>query len=536
MIARNKRRYVNSRMGGAGILADQQPVLAKTIIDPDLPDSSLDAELASFVASATDRALFLTAPDGRIASWNRGAELLTGWRPEQVKGQSVALLYTVQDSGTGKPLSDRAAAAASTSPLRFEAWRIRKDGSEFLADVTIFALRNEDGSIRGFGQSVQDVTSRKATEQGLAEREMHVRSILATVPDAMVVIDERGVIVSFSAAAERLFGFTEAEVAGRNISMLMPNPDHDRHDDYIARYLASGERRIIGIGRVVVGRRRDGSSFPMELSVGEVNADGYRIFTGFIRDLTEQQQSELKLKELQSELIHVSRVSAMGTMASTLAHELNQPLTAIANYMEAARELLERPGEDVREYIEEAIEQSAKEALRAGQIVRRLRDFVARGEMTRRVESLPAMIEDASRLALTGARERGVRAFFHLDPAASEAFVDRVQIQQVLVNLIRNGVDAIGDRKIRDITISTSREPNGMIRLSVADTGAGLDPELAPQLFQAFASTKESGMGLGLSICRTIVEAHGGRIWVEDNPGGGTIFHFTVQSGETDDE
>lgn len=305
-------------MGGAGILADQRRVHAKTIIDPDLPDSSLDAELASFVASATDRALFLTAPDGRIASWNRGAELLTGWRPDQVKGQSVALLYTVQDSGAGKPLGDRAAAAASTSPLRFEAWRIRKDGSEFLADVTIFALRNQDGSIRGFGQSVQDVTSRKATEQGLAEREMHVRSILATVPDAMVVIDERGVIVSFSAAAERLFGFNEAEVVGRNISMLMPNPDHDRHDDYIARYLASGERRIIGIGRVVVGRRRDGSSFPMELSVGEVNANGYRIFTGFIRDLTEQQQSELKLKELQSELIHVSRVSAMGTMASTL--------------------------------------------------------------------------------------------------------------------------------------------------------------------------------------------------------------------------
>jgi two-component system sensor kinase FixL len=182
------------------------------------------------------------------------------------------------------------------------------------------------------------------------------------------------------------------------------------------------------------------------------------------------------------------------------------------------------------------VEEGAKEALRAGQIVRRLRDFVARGEVAQHVENLPAMIEDAGRLALAGARERGVRTFLKLDPKAREAFVDRVQIQQVLVNLIRNGVDAIAERKVRDITVSTACEPSGMIRVSVADTGAGLDPALAPQLFQAFASSKEGGMGLGLSICRTIVEAHGGRIWAEDNVGGGTIFHFTIQSGEPDDE
>jgi two-component system sensor kinase FixL len=506
------------------------------IIDTNLPTASLDAELAHFVESATDRALFLTSPDGLIASWNRGAELLTGWRAEEVRGRSVALLYAPREVSIGRPMSDRTAAAAQNSPLRIEAWRVRKDGSEFLADVTIFALRNADGSIRGFGQSVHDVTARKAIEQGLAQSELHVRSILATVPNAMIVIDERGVIVSFSAAAERLFGYVEADVVGRNVSFLMPNPDHDRHDEYISRYLATGERRIIGIGRIVVGQRRDGSSFPMELSVGEVNADGHRIFTGFIRDLTDEQQAELKLKELQSELIHVSRVSAMGTMASTLAHELNQPLTAIANYMEAASDLLDRPDEQVAEFVKEAVQETAKEALRAGQIVRRLRDFVARGEVAKHVEDLPAMIEDASRLALTGARERGVRAFFNLDPRTREAFVDRVQIQQVLVNLIRNGVEAIADQAVRDITVSTTMEPNGMIRISVADTGAGVDPDLAPQLFQAFATTKEGGMGLGLSICRTIVEAHGGRIWTEDNVGGGTIFHFTILNGEPDDE
>lgn len=520
-------RVPQSRSGGVNDV---------TAIDPGLPDASLDAELALFVESATDRALFLLSPDGRIASWNRGAELLTGWREKEVRGRAVDLLYSPRDVTNGKPAADRAANEASASPLRSEAWRIRKDGSEFLADVTMFTLRNDDGSVRGFGQSVHDITSRKAMEQGLAQSELHVRSILATVPSAMIVIDERGQIVSFSAAAERLFGFAESELVGRNVSVLMPNPDHDRHDDYISRYMATGERRIIGIGRIVVGQRRDGSTFPMELSVGEVNADGHRIFTGFIRDLSDQQRAELRLKELQSELIHVSRVSAMGTMASTLAHELNQPLTAIANYMEAARELVERPDEEACALVKEAVDEAAKEALRAGQIVRRLRDFVARGEVSQQVEPLPAMIEDASRLALTGARERGVRAFFKLDPAAKEAFVDRVQIQQVLVNLIRNAVEAIAASDHRDVTISTARESNGMIRVSVADTGTGLDPELALQLFQAFASTKEGGMGLGLSICRTIVEAHGGRIWAEANAGAGTVFHFTIQSGEPVDE
>ncbi|HEX7693076.1 MAG TPA: PAS domain S-box protein [Sphingomonas sp.] len=522
-------------MGDFGRLVDQGRVHDMNIIDPDLPGISLERELASFVDQATDRALFLTSPDGRIASWNRGAERLTGWLLEQVRGRPVDLFYTQRDVATNRPAADREQAAKS-SPLRAETWRIRKDGSEFLADVTIFALRNDEGSIRGFGHSAHDVTARKATEQGLAQSELHVRSILATVPSAMVVIDERGIIVSFSAAAERLFGYAEAELVGRNISVLMPNPDQDRHDDYIAHYLATGTRRIIGIGRIVVGKRRDGSSFPMELSVGEVNADGHRIFTGFIRDLTDQQRSELRLKELQSELIHVSRVSAMGTMASTLAHELNQPLTAIANYMEAAGELLDRSDESGRIFVREAVGEAAKEALRAGQIVRRLRDFVARGEVAKHVENLPAIIEDASRLALTGARERGVRAFFDLDPAASEGFIDRVQIQQVLVNLIRNGVEAIAGRDVRDITVSTARVANGLIRISVADTGRGIDPAQLPQLFEAFSSTKEGGMGLGLSICRTIVEAHGGRIWAEANAGGGSIFHFTIQSGGPDDD
>lgn len=499
-------------------------------------DRSQAENFLLFVQGAIDRAFLLLDVEGRVTAWMPGAEALLKWRAVEIMGESFSVLYTDADVGAGQPAADLAA-VAQRSPQREEAWRTRKGGAEFLADVTTVALRNQDGSLRGYAQSIFDITTRRAVEQGLASSEQHVRSILATVPSAMIVIDERGSILSFSAAAERLFGYKEEEVRGRNVNMLMPHGDRERHDDYLNHYLETGERRIIGIGRIVVGLRRDGSEFPMELSVGEALSNGHRIFTGFIRDLSAQQRSELQLKELQSELIHVSRVSAMGTMASTLAHELNQPLTAVANYLEGARDLLGQPlDEEALALVREAVEEGAREALRAGHIVRRLRDFVARGEVERKVENLPEIIDAAARLALIGAGERGVRAFYELDPAAANVIVDRVQIQQVLVNLMRNAVEALAGRPVRDVTVSTSRDPNGMVRVAIADTGPGLDPGI--ELFQAFASTKDHGMGLGLSICRTIIEAHGGRIWAEPRHGGGTVFQFTVLSadGEEEDE
>ena len=493
------------------------------------------ADFLLFIQSATDRALFLTDAGGVITAWTPGAEALTGWTGAAAVGQPLSILYAEREAAEQRPARDREQAEAA-GMLRVEGWHVRRDGSEFFAETTFVALREAEGGLRGFGVSIADITARKAAEQALEQSELHVRSILATVPDAMVVIDERGVILSFSAAAERLFGYAEAELVGRNISILMPRHDAARHDDYIRHYLDTGERRIIGIGRIIVGRRRDGSEFPMELSVGEARSDGHRIFTGFIRDLTERQRAELRLKELQSELVHVSRVSAMGTMASTLAHELNQPLTAITNYMEGARDLLDRPDPDALALVREAVSEGAAEALRAGNIVRRLRDFVSRREVAQKVEFLPRLIDEAARLALIGARERGVRALFDLDPQAERIVGDRIQIQQVLVNLLRNAVEALDGREVRDITVSTRRAANGMVCVSVADTGPGLDPDIA--LFQAFSSGKEGGMGLGLSICRTIVEAHGGRIWSEPQAEGGAVFRFTLMSadGEEEDE
>ncbi|WP_298213677.1 sensor histidine kinase [Acidocella sp.] len=363
------------------------------------------------------------------------------------------------------------------------------------------------------------------------DREAHLHSILDTVPDAMVVIDEAGIIQTFSAAAERLFGYAAAEVAGLNVSLLMPSPYREHHDQYLARYLATGEKRIIGASRVVIGRRKNGTTLPIELYIGETKADqGRRAFTGFMRDLTERQEIQARLHELQSELAHMSRFTAMGEMASTLAHELNQPLTAIATYLNGCKRLLGRGKAENEALLREGIERAAEQALRAGQIIRRLREFVSRGETERRAENLPKLTEEASALAMIGARETGIGVSFVFSPECPLVIADKVQIQQVLVNLIRNAMEAVQESETRDILVTTRPQADGLVRVEVADTGPGIAPEIRGRLFQPFITSKSQGMGVGLSVSRTIVEAHGGRLWAEPRPGGGTLFAFTLRA------
>ena len=233
--------------------------------------------------------------------------------------------------------------------------------------------------------------------------------ISATVPDAMVLIDDMGTILSFSAAAEKMFGYAESEVVGENVSMLMPSPDRERHDSYLRSYRDTGIRKIIGIGRVTTARHRDGNTFPIELSVGEAWVDDIRIFTGCIHDLTERREADMRLRDLQTELAHVGRLSEMGTLASSLAHELNQPLTAISSYCEGANELLK--GDPAREQLDmarEALRDAARQAIHAGQIVRRMRDFLSHGETVHRIEELSRLVTEANALALVGTREHGI--------------------------------------------------------------------------------------------------------------------------------
>ncbi|HET6970737.1 MAG TPA: PAS domain S-box protein [Phenylobacterium sp.] len=375
----------------------------------------------------------------------------------------------------------------------------------------------------------KDAAAVRSVVDDLKAREAHVNSILDTVPDAMIVIDDHGIMHSFSSAAERQFGWLASEAIGRNVSILMPEPYRAAHDSYLARYLSTGERRIIGIGRVVVGERKDGSTFPMELAVGEMKSGDQRYFTGFVRDLTERQAAERRLQDLQGELVHVSRLSALGEMASALAHELNQPLTAATNFMKGCLILARRDPID-RARLEDMISQGADQALRAGQIIRRLRDFVAKGEADRRLEHLPTLLEEAGALAMVGARERSVRLRFEIDPKIDLVLADKVQIQQVALNLIRNAIEAMEDCPRRDLVVGARIISQDMVEVWVSDTGHGISPEVAEQLFQPFMTTKVHGMGIGLSISRTIIEAHGGRIWVEANPEGGAVFRFTLRS------
>jgi len=357
----------------------------------------------------------------------------------------------------------------------------------------------------------------------------HLRSILATVPDAMIVIDEQGLIISFSAAAEKMFGYAESDVMGENVSMLMPSPDRERHDQYLDHYRKTGERKIIGIGRVTTARHRDGYAFPIELAIGEARIGERRIFTGFIHDISARRQAESRLRDLQSELAHVGRVTEMASFASSLAHELNQPLTAIANYCEAARDLVpDANGDEAIIMLREALGEAAKEAIRAGQIVQRLREFVRHGESARAPEAISRIVTEASALALVGSREQGIEGQIQLDSDVENVFVDRIQIQQVLTNLIRNAVDAMAESDLRLLTIRTQAGPAQYVTVSVEDTGCGIRETLVSRLFEPFVTSKKSGMGIGLSICRTIIEAHEGRIWCEPNDGGGTVFRFTL--------
>jgi len=403
------------------------------------------------------------------------------------------------------------------------------DGRLMMAQCNLAPLANPKGEIDTILISFQDISALNAAENKLDQANSILKSILTTIPDAMVVIDEEGLISSFSATAEKMFGYEQRDVIGQNVEILMPEPYKAAHDGYMKRYLQTGEKRIIGIGRTVVACKKDGTTFPIQLEVGEAKIGDERYFTGFIIDLTEKKQREAELQSLQADLAHASRLSAVGTLASSLAHEINQPLTAIANYLSAARDMMDGDLAANREFFREALQESVAESLRAGTIVRRLREFVSRGEINRRVLSIAQVVEDATVLGMIGAQEKGVQFSIDIAPDTNHVFVDRVQIQQVMVNLMRNAIESMVGSVQKKLHIAVTSIDDALVEIAVSDTGSGIDRELGDRIFDPFASTKGDGMGLGLSICRTIIESHGGTIRAEPNPCGGTIFRITLE-------
>lgn len=358
----------------------------------------------------------------------------------------------------------------------------------------------------------------------MSGREALLAAMVDTSSDAIITINAKGIIQSFNAAAQRLFGYLETDVLGQNVKMLMPPHFRAEHDGYLERYAQTGERHIIGIGRVVAGEKKDGSTFPLELAVGETRVEGLPVFVGFIRDLTEIQTEQRRVQELQQELFHVSRLGEMGQVASSLAHEVNQPLAAILNYLQVGKQIAEGPGDEPMRNILEKVE---AQTTRAAEIVKRLRNFIDRRDFERRPESPTKIIEEALALGVVGPSTRAARITLQLMLDAPNVDVDRVQIQQVLVNLIRNALDAMEGQQKRELAIASTLE-NDNVKIAVRDTGPGISADVRDKIFGAFVSTKPQGMGVGLSICKAIVENHGGRIWFETNESGGTTFSFTL--------
>ena len=474
----------------------------------------------ALLSAAVDGIIVIDA-QGRIQIINPACEKLFGYTPEEVVGRNVNMLmpspYREQHDGYLSHYGETG--ERRIIGIGREVMGQRKDGSTFPMYLSVGQSKAEGLDI--YVGIIRDLSDR-------VEREARLASILDTVPDGIVTIDEHGIIESFSPAAVRLFGYAPADVIGKNVAVLMPESYREQHDHYLRRYGATNEKHIIGTTRIVVGQRADGTTFPMELSVGETRFGSRRVFTGFIRDITERQGAERRFQELQAELLHVSRLSAMGQMGSALAHELNQPLTAIMNYGKAAIRTLEQINDPKTAKVLQLIGKAVDQTSRAGNIIRNLRGFVEKREANRRHENLPKIIEEAIALSLVGSADANVKVKVDLDPAMPSVLVDKVQIQQVLINLIRNGIEAMQTVTTRRLSVRSVVIDQNLAQVTIADTGPGLPKEVADRLFQPFITTKEHGMGIGLTICQAIVEAHGGRIWFEPNPGGGISFHFQL--------
>ncbi len=350
-------------------------------------------------------------------------------------------------------------------------------------------------------------------------------------PDPVFAKDREGRLVLLNAATARVFGVGKAAALGRRDRDLLPAEQAAAIEDIDRRVMATGEAHVVeetvtepGKGpRVFVSAKA-----PWRDAQGRVMG-----VVGIARDTTEQQKAEARLREMQAEVLHVSRLSEMGALATALAHELNQPLTAVANFADAARRLLAggtaAADPDLLEAARGAMADAVDQAVRAGRIVRRLREFVGRGDTDKRPSDVDALVEESAALALVGARERGVEARLEFDPGIPPVLADRLQIQQVVVNLVRNAVEAMQDAPRRELIVATAMlSDERAVAINVADTGPGLAEEVVARLFEPFVTTKRQGMGVGLSICSSIIESHGGRLTAAPNPGGGTVFRVAL--------
>jgi PAS domain S-box-containing protein len=495
-------------------------------------DNNTDYLLDAVTNVLNDANLIVHGEDGVISRWTDGCEQLYGWTAEEAIGKTVHEILSTQFP---ESLEDIRRHVREHHHWQGEVVHRHKGGHSVVVASRWVAVNPSPGDPTIIIQTNNDVTEMKRVQTNLAEREAHLRSILDTVPEAMVVIDEVGTITSFSAAAQRLFGFSPDEVAGRNVKMLMPSPDREAHDGYISRYLDTGERRIIGYGRVVTGQRKDGSTFPMELAVGEALTDGKRIFTGFIRDLTSRHKIEDELRQSQ-------KMEAIGQLTGGLAHDFNNLLTVISGNLEM---LEDRLGDDtLRVLLREAQDAAEDGAKLTGQLLA----FGRRQPLNPKLVDVGNLVSSFSDLLR---RTLGEAIEFRtiVNGASNEALVDGSQLQNALLNLVLNARDAMP--RGGKLTVEISRvkldvdyaqmypqaRTGDYVLISVTDTGTGMTSDVREKAFEPFFTTKSvgSGTGLGLSMVYGFAKQSGGNAHIYSEPGQGTSIRIFLPAASKAD-
>jgi len=360
-------------------------------------------------------------------------------------------------------------------------------------------------------------------------------AVFDAVVHGVVTIDHRGLIRSVNQACQLMFGWTEAELVGHNVKMIMPAPDRNQHDGHIKSYLQTGKMKIIGVGREILAQRKDGSTFPIQLSVGEYRSSEEHGFVAILHDISAQHRAEKTSRVQRDRLERMDRISLAGEMASGIAHEVNQPLSAIANYSRALLYMLDVESNNAEE-LRETVEKIRSQSHRAGEIVRRMRDFVSRHDTEPLPMSINEVIDEVLSFAKLASGANMVKLHTQLEVDLPEVLFDRVQLQQVILNLVNNAVEAIEPHTPGQVTIHSFCEDPSSVTLHVIDDGPGIPPEIESRLFEPFFSNKHHGTGMGLAISRSIVESQGGTLGFVRNPTKGVTFYVRLPAMRSEGE
>ncbi len=504
-------------------------------------DSSADQPAGSAARenSLLPSAGLLTAvldDQARIVSFNNAFLQFVGKKPELLRDADFASLVVPEEERDAFEEDLRAATEGSDPGARIDAWRANS-GELSPVQWWLSGLDTESGTRCGFAVTAIDLSSDHRAWDQMAEKEARLQSILDTAADGIITIDEHGIIQSLNLATGEMFGYESEQLIGQNLKVLMPDLHQREHDTYLSNYLSSGEKKVIGIGREVEGRRHDGSTFPLDLAVSEFHVAGKRRFMGLMRDISARKHAEQEARRHLDELAHASRLSALGEMATGIAHEVNQPLAAIVSYAQACLNLLNSDSTD-RGLVKDALTQITAQGRRAGEIVHHLRQLVRKDQAARTDIDLNGCVRAVLNLFTNELKSSGVTLSLELAEGLPRVKADRVQVEQVLLNLVRNALDVLETQTDgpKRLSIFTHFAGDKGVEVCVTDSGPGLEGNDPERLFETFYTTKPSGLGVGLSISRSIIESHGGRLWARENRSGGLSVHFTISGRRRDEE